>query len=206
MSFFVLMYRETQPEHLEEVLSQIRERLGTAPAVQGGRRSSRVFQRIGEPTHLLTVAEWDDEAGFLEFSRSPSLTNTDTLAGSPASIMPLIPLIRFEHMTRRASIASCVTMTATPEHTPALRAFLAGPAHDETRRLPGIVSREVYRARDKPGTFLVVHSWVSLSDLDRFRTTSALQMDRIHDHHQTTITAFTGALAAEFPPFAPASS
>jgi heme-degrading monooxygenase HmoA len=201
MAFFVLMNREIRPDRLDAVLARIRERLRGPHSAQHGRRTSRVFQRLDAPTHLLTVSEWIDEYTFTEFRHSAVFAETDRIGGAPPLITPLVPLMRFEHMARRAAIASCVTVTATPENTPALRAYLVGPVHQEFKTLSGIVGREVYVARDTPGTFLVVHSWMSLADLEEFRATVALRMDLVHEQLRTTMTAFTGSLAAEFSVF-----
>ena len=203
MAFFVLMDRQIRPDRLDDVLGRIRERLRGPHSAQHGRRTSRVFQRLDAPTHLLTVSEWTDEEAFREFARSDVFAETDRIGGSPPTITPLLPLMRFEHMARRAAIASCVTVTATLENTPALRAYLIGPVHREFKTLSGIVGREVYEARDAHGTFLVVHSWMSLADLEEFRTTVAPRMDRVHDQLKTTMVAFTGSVAAQFSVFTP---
>lgn len=203
MAFFILMHRETHPDRLDEVLGRIRQRLRESSTAQAGRRTSRVFQRLDRPTHLLTVSEWTDDLAFTEFRRSAVFGETDRIGGAPPSITPLVPLIRFEHMARRATIASCVTVTATPGATPALRSSLVEEAHQHAKTLSGIVCREVYRARDTPGAFLVVHSWESMADLERFRATDALQMDQTHDLLRTTVVVFTGALAAQFSAFNP---
>ena len=108
-------------------------------------------------------------------------------------------------MARRAVIGSCVTITARAEAVPELQAFLVGDAHRQIKTLHGVVSREVFAARDTPGTFLVVHSWQALADLERFRTNEALVLDQIHTRLQTKLVAFTGALAVQFSAFKPSA-
>ena len=204
MAFYVLTHRRSQPDRLDEVIEHIRSRLANAPGTEPGRRAARVFQRLDEPTHLLTVSEWIDERAFAtQHVQSTFMAETDALGGTSATFTPLIPLIRYEHMARRGVIGSCVTITARPEVVPELQAFLVGPAHQEIKALNGVVSREVFAARDKPGTFLVVHSWQALSDLKRFRSNEALALDLIHERLQTTMVAFTGTLTAQFSAFQP---
>jgi heme-degrading monooxygenase HmoA len=203
MAFWVLMNRKTRQDRLDEVLARIRQRLAESSTQQRSRRASRVFQRLGDPTHLLTVSEWVDERSFTEFSQSAIFAETDAIGGSRPEIVPLVPLLRYEHMARRAAICSCVTITATPDAIPELREYLVRQAHQEIKSLSGVVSREVFAARDTAGTYLVIHGWQALADLERFRSTEAPALDSIHERLQTELVVFTGALTAEFSAFEP---
>lgn len=203
MTFYVQTYREAPATTLDDVVARIRHWLAESPATRPTRRAARVFQRLHEPSHVLTLSEWNDEAAFWEFSASPEFRELDALTGQQPTIVPLVPLIRSEHMARRATVGSCVTIAVSAEADDELREFLVGRAHDVVKALPGLVSREVYRARDIPHTYLVVHSWTTLEHLERFRATHALRLDEVHDRLGTTVVAFTGGLTAQFSAFRP---
>jgi quinol monooxygenase YgiN len=101
-------------------------------------------------------------------------------------------------MEQRVVLASCVTVTAPPERAESVRELLLRDAHESVKTMSGLVSREVYRARQTPGRFLVVRSWTSMADLERFRATEGADLDRTHQSLGATVDRFTGALAAEF--------
>lgn len=201
MPFYVMLYREATPSSLGLVMAHIRQRLAESATAEPGRQNSRVFQRLGEPSHLLTVSEWSDEQSFAEFQASPPLQETNRIAGGPPLVTPLTPLIRAEYMARRASIVSCATLTVAPEHAPVLRRILTGEAHQRVKAVPGIVSREAYAARDKAGRFLVIHSWQALADLEAFRATVALDLDQLHAQLGAHVVSFTGGIAVDFSAF-----
>ena len=82
MAFFVLTYRESQPDRLDGVLGRITENLADPNSAHPGQRTTRLFQRLGQPTHLLSVSEWTDERSFMEFLGSTHVAVTDTLNGA----------------------------------------------------------------------------------------------------------------------------
>jgi quinol monooxygenase YgiN len=198
VAYFVAIFQEAWPDHLDDLLGTIRHSLASAPSLHPGRRTTRLFQRIGRPTQLLSVGEWTDERAFEQFRRWSVFVETNSVSGPPPGIEPLTPLRRFERMEQRISLASCVWVTAPPESTAAVREFLLRDAHESVRTMAGLVSREVYQAREAPGRFLVVRGWRSLADLDRFRASNAPGYDEVHRQLGATVDRFTGALAAEF--------
>jgi heme-degrading monooxygenase HmoA len=197
VAFFVAIHQEAWPDRLDELLGTIRQSLASAPSVHPGHRTTRLFQRFGRGTQLLSVSEWSDERAFEQYRQSSVFVESNTIAGPPPTIEPLVPLRRFERMEQRAALASCVTVTVPPEDEAAIRDFLLGDAHEDVKTVSGLVSREVYRSRQTPGRFLVVRSWTSLTDLERFRATNVADLDRTHTRLGATIDRFTGALAAE---------
>jgi quinol monooxygenase YgiN len=198
VAFFVAIHREAWPDRLDELLGTIRQNLASAPALHPGRRTTRLFQRLGQPTQLLTLSEWSDEQAFDQLRQSQDFVETNTASGPPPRIEPLVPLRRFERMEQRVALASCITVTAPPERSEAVRDFLLREAHEPVKTMSGLVSREVYSARQTPGRFLVVRSWTAMADLERFRATDATELDRTHERFGARVDRFTGALAAEF--------
>lgn len=199
MAYFVAIHQEAWPDQLEELLGTIQRNLAAAPTLHPGRRTTRLFQRIGQPTQLLSLSEWSDERAFQQFIEWPVFVETNSVSGPPPTIEPLVPLRRFERMEQRIALASCVWVTAPMDNAAAVQAFLLQDAHESVRTMAGLVSREVYQSRKSPSRFLVVRSWRSMADLDRFRTSNAPRFDEIHHQLGATVERFTGALAAEFP-------
>jgi quinol monooxygenase YgiN len=198
MVFFTAIYQEARPDRLEGLLGTIRQSLAGARTLHPGRRTTRLFQRIGQPTQLVSISEWSDEDAFEQFRSWPVFVEAATAAGPIPRIEPLQPLRRFERMDRRAALASCVTITAPAATADAVQELLLGEMHAPVKSMSGLVSREVYRLRALPSRFLIVRSWTSLADLDRFRAVDVPQLDRIHGQLGATVERFTGALAAEF--------
>ena len=64
MAFFVAIHREVWPDRLGEFLATVKVGLATSRTLQPGRRTTRVFQHLGEPTRLLVLSEWDREDAF----------------------------------------------------------------------------------------------------------------------------------------------
>jgi heme-degrading monooxygenase HmoA len=198
VAYFVAIHQEAWPDQLEDLLRMIRRSLASAPTLHPGRRTTRLFQRLGQPTQLLSLSEWSDEHAFRQFITWPVFVETNSVSGPPPEIEPLVPLRRFERMEQRIALASCVWVTAPPEHTAAVQTFLLQDAHESVRTMAGLVSREVYQSRETASRFLVVRSWRSMADLDRFRASHAPGLDEIHHRLGATVERFTGALAAEF--------
>jgi quinol monooxygenase YgiN len=198
VAYFVAIYHEVWPRKLDELLGTIRSSLASSPALHPGRRTTRLFQRFGRPTQLLSVGEWTDEHAFEQFRQWPVFVQSNAVSGPPPRIEPLVPLRRFERMEQRVALASCVTVNAPPPNADAVRDFLVRDAHQSVKSVTGLVSREVFQARDTPGRFLVVRSWRSLADLERFRATGVLDLDETHRQLGATVERFTGTLAAEF--------
>jgi heme-degrading monooxygenase HmoA len=198
VAHFVAIHQEAWPDRLGDLLGMIRHCLASAPMLHPGRRTTRLFQRLERPTQLVSVSEWSDEPAFERFRRWPVFARAISVCGPPPRIEPLVPLRRFERMEQRSALASCVTITASPECEAVVREYLLREAHRHVTSQHGLVSRELYQSREIPGRFLVVRSWTSLADLERFRATEAPALYDAHRRLGTTVERFTGALAAEF--------
>ncbi len=197
MPHFVAIHQEAWPHHLGDLLSSIRHALASAPALHPGRRATRLFQRLGHPTHLVSVSEWSDEQAFERFRQWPAFVKTNAVCGPPPRIDSLVPLRRFERMEQRVAVASCITVIAAPEQEAAVRAFMLRDSDRNVAAHSGLVSREVFQVRDEPRRFLIVRGWTSLADLERFRAAEAAELDDVHRRLGSTLERFTGALAAE---------
>lgn len=197
MAHFVAIHQEAWPDRLGELLTTIRQSLALAPTLHPGRRTTRLFQRLGRPTQLVAVSEWSDERDFDQFRRWPVFVKTVAVCGPPPRIEPLVALRRFERMERRSAIASCITVIASPEQESVVRELLLRDAHQRATKQDGLISRELYQSRQTPGRFLVVRGWASLADLERFRATEAVELYETHRRLGSSVERFTGALAAE---------
>jgi quinol monooxygenase YgiN len=197
VAHFVAIHQEAWPNRLGELLTTIRQSLALAPTLHPGRRTTRLFQRLGRPTQFVAVSEWSDAQAFDQFRTWPVFVQTVAVCGPPPKIEPLIALRRFERMERRSAVASCVTVTAAPHQEAAVRDYLLRDAHQRVSSQHGLVSRELYESRVTPGRFLVLRGWSSLADLERFRATDAAELYESHRRLGSSIERFTGALAAE---------
>ena len=197
MSFFVAIHQEAWPDRLDTLLGTIRQNLAAAATLHPGRRAARLFQRFGQPTHLLGLSEWVDEQSFEQLRQSPEFHQLNDTCGMPPRIETLEPLRRFERMEQRVAIASCVRIVAPPVYDRDVQEFLLSHAHHGVKSMSGLVSREVYRVRHRPGEFLALRSWTSLADLERFRAGEGTGFDATLIQLGATVERFTGALAAE---------
>jgi quinol monooxygenase YgiN len=68
VSLFVAIYYDVRPDRLDALLATIEQGLAASRTLQPGRRSARVFQRLGRPTDLVSLSEWSDEAAFERFT------------------------------------------------------------------------------------------------------------------------------------------
>src|SRR5215207_5711305 len=81
MPFFVAIHQRAWPERLDELLATIGSSLRAARRLHPERRSTRVFQRLGEPTRLLALSEWADEGAFDRFRQWPVFVDAVTRCG-----------------------------------------------------------------------------------------------------------------------------
>ena len=201
MVYFVAIHQEAWPDRVEELLDTIRANLAASATLHPSRRSTRVFQRLGRPTQLLSLGLWDSEAAFEEFRRSAIFVETSSRCGPPPRIEPLTQLRFFERMEHRASVMACSTLTTSPERAAAVESVLLGEQHRVVEQVPGLVCREVCREQASAGHILLVHHWQSMADLDRFRASEALRGEATLQQLGATTERFTGLLAAEFSGF-----
>jgi heme-degrading monooxygenase HmoA len=201
VAYFVAIHQEAWPDRVGELLSAIRHSLASASALHPGRRTTRLFQRLGRPTQLVSVSEWRDEAAFEELRQSAQFVKTNVVCGPPPRIDPLVPLRRFERMEQRIAVASCVSVTASVEQLAAVRAYMLRDADWSIATQTGLISREVYQVRDEPRRFLIVRGWSSMADLERFRRAEAAEHDEVHRRLGSNVERFTGSLAAELSVF-----
>ena len=200
MPFFVAIYQQAWPEHLSRLLTAIKSNFAASRTAAPGRQTARVFQRLNEPTTLLSVGEWDSQASYEAHQTSSAFRQTVSETGPPPTVEYLQRLHLFERMNERAVVFACVTILAPVDHLSAVEEFLRGPAQLNMIATPGIVSRELYRgSTDRPTVrLLVVHGWRSISDLERFRRADAPQFEGALRGWGATVERFTGEIAAEF--------
>jgi quinol monooxygenase YgiN len=201
VSFYVAIYRQARPDRVQQLLSAIRRSFAASRTAAPGRQAARVFQRLNEPTTLLSLADWDSQAAFEEYRASPAFDETTVDIGPPPTLEYLRRLYLFERMNERAGIVACATITVPFEYEADLYDYLTGPAQREAVQRPSLVSREVYRrvhSEQPRSRFLVVHSWRSLTDLEQFRAVNASQLEENLNRWEATVARFTGAIAVQF--------
>jgi heme-degrading monooxygenase HmoA len=198
MSSIVAIHQQVWQDHLEELLATIGSSLGVSRALHPERRGTRVFQRLGEPTQLLSLSEWASADAFERFRHWPVFVETVARCGPPPRIVPLVPLLRFERVARRVGVAACATITVAVENGLAIEEYLLSDTHRQVTGSPGLVSRELYRAADRNGELLLVHSWRSLEDLEAYRALHSQQGEADLIRRGARVERFTGSLAAEY--------
>jgi quinol monooxygenase YgiN len=194
--FFVAIYQEAWPDYEQTLLAAIRDNFA-ARARYPGRRSARVFQRLNDPTRLLTIGEWENQAAYLSLRQSPDFEETVATCGPPPTIEYLERLHLFHRMSQRPAVVTCSTIDAPIERMAQVEACVRGPLHDPTMN-PGLISSELYRPLGNPRRLVVVHSWRALADLERFRATDSPGLEHELTRLGGTVARFTGEIAAEF--------
>jgi quinol monooxygenase YgiN len=198
MPFFVAVDQEFSARTLDRTLSTIQADFATSRGVHPGRRQTRVFQRLNQPNHLLTIGEWEHQADYERLRQSPRYRELVVCADPPARIEPLTRLRYFARMSTRPSIVACVTMTA-PEHAAeAVRSNILRSTYQQVVQSPGLLTHEVYQIGASPSSLLMVHGWRTLGDLERFRAGDGSGFGAALAELGVTVTRFTGAVAAQF--------
>jgi quinol monooxygenase YgiN len=198
VAFFVAVHQQVRPEHLDEVLVTMRGDFATSQRLHPGRRSTRVFQRLNYPTHLLAVGEWDSQDAYEMLKRTPHYRAVTVEADPPARIEYLKRIRIFARMAARPAIAGCVMLAVSSEHADTLERFLLDEVRWGVESAPGLISHEVYRVCQEPGRLLVVHSWRSLDDLESFRSTDRKRYDATLAELGVSTERLTGIVAAQF--------
>lgn len=201
VSFYVAIYRQARPDRVQHLLSAIRRSFAASRTVTPGRQAARVFQRLNEPTTLLSLAEWDSQATFEEYRASPAFRGTTEDIGPAPTLDYLRRLYLFERMNQRAAVMACATVTVSFDREHDVSDYLLGLAQQDMAARPGLVSREVYRRvqeEDATACFLVVHSWRALADLEQFRADTAARFEANLGRWGATVTRFTGEIAVEY--------
>jgi quinol monooxygenase YgiN len=201
MPFFVAVDQEIPPHALDRTLTTIQVDFATSRAVHPGRRHTRVFQRLNQPGHLLTIGEWEHAADYERLRQSPRYRELVVAADPPARIEPLTRLRYFARMSLRPNVVACVIMDAPEGAADALRSYVLGETHQRIERSPGLLAHEVFQVGAAPGALLGVHSWRSLRDLERFRAEDGPGYGADLAELGVTVTRFTGLIAAQFSRF-----
>jgi len=167
--FFVAVYQEVSSDRLDEILATMRGDFATSRRMHPGRRTTRVFQRLNYPTHLLALGEWDSQADYERLRRTEAYQRVTERADPPASIEYLTRLRHFARLAVPPAIVGCVTIAAPPERAAAVEAFILDDVRHVVEGAPGLAAHEAYRVGEEGGRLLVVHGWRSIEDLERFR-------------------------------------
>lgn len=198
MPFFVVVDQEFSPEALNRTLATIQVDFATSRALHPGRRHTRIFQRLNQPNHLLTIGEWEHQADYERLRESSRYRELVVCASPPARIATLKRLRYFARMSTRPSIVACVTMTAPRHAAETLHANVLRSTYPRIVQSPGLLTHEVYQVGTSPGSLLVVHGWRTLGDLERFRAGDGPGYGAVLAELGATVTRFTGAVAAQF--------
>jgi quinol monooxygenase YgiN len=196
--FFVAVYQEVSADRLEEVLATMRGDFATSRRMHPGRRSTRVFQRLNYPTHLLALGEWDSRADYDRLRQTDAYQQVTERAEPPASIEYLTRLRHFARLAVPPAIVGCVTITAPRENAGALEAFVLDEARHVVEGAPGLVAHEVYRVGENGGRLLAVHGWRSIEDLERFRAGERQGLERRLGELGASTDRLTGVVAVQY--------
>lgn len=198
MPYFVAVYQEVSAEHLQTVLSTMRGDFATSRLAHPGRRTTRVFQRLNYPTHLLAIGEWDSQADYERLRQTEAYQQVTTQADPPATIESLTRLRHFARLAIAPSIFGCVRITTPTEHAESMEAFILDELRLGVEGSPGLVVHEVYRVGVERGRLLVVHGWRSLEDLERFRAGDRKRYDARLAELGAMTDRLTGVVAVQF--------
>jgi quinol monooxygenase YgiN len=196
--FFVAVQQEVQSERLDEMLATIRGDFATSQRSHPGRRTTRVFQRLSYPTHLLAIGEWDSQADYERLRQTETYQQATVRANPPASIAYLKRLRYFARLSASPTVVASVKVTAPRHHAESLESFMLELVPHEVESAAGLTSNEVYRIGDEPGRLLIVHSWRSIEDLERFRTRDRRGYVARLQELEAVSDRMTGVVAAQF--------
>ena len=198
LPFFVAVHQDVRPELLDQVLATMRGYFAQSYRAHPGRRSSRIFQRLGEPTSLVAVAEWDSERDFEKLRQTASYQQVTEQADPAARIETLTLLRSFVRMLRQPAYVACIRFTAPPENAEALEAVILGKVRRDVEASEGLLGHEVFRVGVRPGQLLIVHSWASLDDLEQFRARTRPRHRVLIQGLGTVTERFTGTIAVQY--------
>ncbi len=198
MPVYVVVRLQPRPDCWHDTLDLIRQDLKRSPRLQRARLRARVFQRLETPTELLLIGEWESLAAYEQFRQTDVFAAVVGTGDVPPSICYFERLTYFERMEERAGAIACGTIIAAEADHAALESFVTTDGRAQTITAPGLIAHEIYRSLVPPRTYLVVHSWRHLTDLERYRQRAGPEHERRLAALRATIDRFTGALVAEY--------
>ena len=161
-------------------------------------RRARLFQRLGDPTDLLDIGEWEEPGAVEEYVRSPVFAEVAAMVEVPPRVKYYESPRSLEWFSRSATVAACATITATPATAADVADYLSEDSYQAVGAMPGICYHEVNRAVDDPSHFLTVHGWVTLADLERFRRDVGPRLEAAVTDLGAVVDLFTGVVVAEY--------
>jgi quinol monooxygenase YgiN len=198
MPFFVAVHYEAWPDRLPSLLDVIRGDFAASASSQPGRRFARLFQHLDDPSRLLAMEEWQNQAEFDRHADGSAYADALAACGPAPVADALERLQHYRHMPHSPSALACVTLAAPEDRAPEVERFICDVQRREALVAAGLVLRAVYRVVGAPGRLLVLHGWRTLDDLDRYYATSARGLAEMLEANGATSEQFTGQMAAEF--------
>lgn len=202
MTIAVLIHARIQHERVAEVLSALRDRIEleteTSPGQPTGRLRERIFQRLGSDGELLSLGQWQSDQAL---TAAPPTLNADSVGNAavePVRIQRLVRLLAFERPMQRAEVTACALIVPKAGDSPIVRERVVQD-RQELRQAVGLVSHEIYVTIGPAVTYVSLHSWRQLSDLQRFREEAGQLNEQRLAEVGATLDRFTGALVAEYP-------
>lgn len=202
MSIAVLIHARIHPERVAAVLSALRDRIepqtGPSSAHLAGRLRERIFQRLGSDSELLSLGQWQSKQALATAPPTLSGDAVGSAALEPLRVHRLARLLTFERPMQRADVTACALIVPQAGDSPIIRERVVQD-RQELRDAPGLVSHEIYVTTGPAVTYVSVHSWRQLSDLQRFREEAGIFNEQRLAEVGATLDRFTGALVAEYP-------
>ncbi len=199
MPFYVVVTLRVRPDRLPAVLELIRAEFGGAEGPRPGRRRAHVFQRLGDPADLLGCIEWESREAYDAYRQTPVHREILDQLAAPAHARYCERLSAYERMLERSEVAACATIRLGAADPRAVEHFLLQEGRAEVIAAAGLVGRDVYRTLKRPPTYVVVHLWRRLTDLEEFRRDGAMRKERALTALGATVEWFTGPLSAKYP-------
>jgi heme-degrading monooxygenase HmoA len=198
MPLFVVSRLQVDPSQLAEVLALIRGEFAR-DLRRPGRRQARVFQRLGSPTDLLGLVEWDGEESYDAYRRSSTHRALLNGLSAPAHTRSCARLSLFEYFLQPTAVSACAIITPGLAPSTVIEEVIRQQGQADVIPSPGLVGHELYRTLEHPPIYVVMHRWRDFADLDRFRRDISPRLQRTLADLGATLERFTGQLVAEFP-------
>ena len=198
MAVTVAFRLRPRPDGVEVALRAVRRGFEDARTVRPRSRRARLFQRLGDPTDLLDIGEWEAPGAVEAYVRSPLFAEVAAVAEVPPRVEYYESLRSLEWFSRSAAVAACATIVASPATAATVAAYLREESFQAVSAMPGLCYHEVNRAVDDPSHFLTVHGWSTLADLDRFRAGVGPRLRAAEADLGAVVDLFAGVVVAEY--------
>src|SRR4051794_33778535 len=165
----VMIEAHVAPASEARLLAATRERLDFPKGRLPGRRWSRVFQGLGDPTAFLFLAHWDSREGFVRAYGGRSPHQAEALLARPVEPHYFQSLVAFERVMVPVVARSVLVIDGPPTAMPLLPPYPLDLFQTHPGALPRPGPRIVGEETSPTAILLLVTGWQTAAGLDAVR-------------------------------------